>query len=83
MPAVVLGEAYPESGRVPSLSNMAQLNKCFPQTLTLTFVDPVFLLLLLLLLFGLEHRPDHSDRVHVPVDGMSATPGGRLRLRPL
>ena len=84
MPAVVLGEAYPVSGRVPTLCDVVtSVEKCYPRTLT--FVDPIFLplLLLLLLLFGLEHRPDHGYRVEVPVDGMSASPGGLLQLGPL
>ena len=62
---------------------VTRVENCYPRTLT--FVDPIFLplLLLLLLLFGLEHRPDHGDRVEVPVDGMSASPGGLLWLGPL
>ena len=49
----------------------------------LTMVDHIFLplLLLLVLLFGLEDRTDHGDRVEVPVDGMPASPGGLLLRR--
>ena len=70
----------------PLLATSHLMQKSF--ILPLTFVDPIVLPLLLLLL-GLEHRPDHGDRVQVPVDGVPARrrPGGggglHRRLRPL